>query len=218
MPSQNTTQTTTTTGDNSTTTETVAATTGTEGLGSTTTKTDGGQTTTDQTQTQTQQDQKPEGEKPATGAPEKYDIKPPEGVSMDETGMEAFAGFARDQGLTNEAAQAFLDKLGPVMTQRHADQIAAVQQQWHDASKNDKEFGGPKFAENLAVAQRALDKFGSPELTQFLVDSGLGKHPEIIRAFHKVGLAVSEDSLVTGQGSGAPQKTMAQRMYPDMNP
>jgi hypothetical protein len=218
MGTENTAQTTTPTGDNPTTTGADVVTTGAQGLGATTTQTEGGQTTAEQTQQQITQDQKPEADKPAAGAPEKYDIKAPEGVAMDETGMEAFAGFARDQGLTNEAAQAFLDKLGPVMTQRHTDQIAAVQQQWFDASKNDKEFGGPQFDQNLAIAQRALDKFGSPELTQFLVDSGLGKHPEIIRAFHKVGKAISEDSLVTGQGSGAPQKTMAQRMYPDMNP
>lgn len=137
---------------------------------------------------------------------------------MDDAGLKAFSEIARKADLSNDSAQLFLSELAPVMAQRFQDQASAIQQQWADAAKADKEFGGDKFDENLATAQKALDKFGTPELTQFLIDTGLGKHPELIRAFVKVGRAVSEDSLVTGNGSQNTGKSVAERMFPNMNP
>jgi hypothetical protein len=41
-----------------------------------------------------------------------------------------------------------------------------------------------------------LGTFGSAELVDIMAKSGLSQHPEFIRAFHKIGKAVSEDKLV----------------------
>jgi hypothetical protein len=60
--------------------------------------------------------------------------------------------------------------------------------------------GGAKHEENLALANKAIDAFGTPELRTFLDESGLGNHPELLRAFHKAGSAISEDQLVLGNG------------------
>ena len=62
----------------------------------------------------------------------------------------------------------------------------------------DKEFGGPALAENLSVAKKALDAFGTAELRTLLNESGLGNHPEIVRLFFRAGKAISEDRVVTG--------------------
>jgi hypothetical protein len=67
-----------------------------------------------------------------------------------------------------------------------------------EASKQDKEFGGPALAENLSVAKKALDAFGTAELRTLLNESGLGNHPEIVRLFFRAGKAISEDRVVTG--------------------
>lgn len=47
-----------------------------------------------------------------------------------------------------------------------------------------------------------MDKFGSPELKQYLNETGLGNHPELVRIFANIGKAMSEDGLVTGNSGG----------------
>lgn len=69
---------------------------------------------------------------------------------------------------------------------------------WADAVKADKELGGERLAENLAVAKKALNALGSPELQQLLDKSGLGSHPDLVRAFYRAGRLISEDTLLPG--------------------
>lgn len=155
------------------------------------------------------------GDKP-TGAPEKYEFALPDGFQMDEAGLAAFSEFAKDLDMPQEAAQKMLEKMGPVMQQRQMAAIEQVQNQWTEASKSDKEFGGAKLDENLAVARKALDAFGSPELSKLLKETGLGNNPEIIRAFYRTGKAISEDSFVAGtQGKPSGYKDPAKSLYPN---
>jgi hypothetical protein len=173
-------------------------------------------TTTDAGDTQkTDGDQSKSGDKP-TGAPEKYEFALPDGFQMDEEGLAAFSEFAKDLDMPQEAAQKMLEKMGPAMQQRQMAAIEKVQTEWADASKSDKEFGGAKLDENLAVAKKALDAFGTPELSKLLKETGLGNNPEIIRAFYRAGKAISEDSFVAGsQGKPAGYKDPAKSLYPN---
>lgn len=148
--------------------------------------------------------------------PEKYEFNMPEGVQMDEAGVEAFSAFAKEAGLSQEAAQGLISKLAPAMQARQAEAVEATKAQWVESAKADKEFGGDKLSENLAVAKKALDAFGSPELREFLNTSGLGNNPEIIRAFYRAGKAISEDRFVPSGGSGAAgTKDPAKSLYPN---
>lgn len=135
---------------------------------------------------------------------------------MDAAGVEAFAEFARDAGLTQDKAGALLAKMAPAMAQRQQQAIEAMHAEWAGQSKSDTEFGGDKLNENLAVAKRAMDKFGTPELTKLLNESGMGNHPEIIRAFYRAGKAISEDRFVGGGRASAPVDP-SKRMYPTMS-
>lgn len=149
------------------------------------------------------------------GAPEKYEFAQPEGVEMDDAGLAAFSDFAKSMNMTQEAAQAMLDKMAPAMAARQQQAIEATRQQWAESAKADKEFGGDHLTANLAVAKKALDAFGTPELRTLLNDSGLGNHPEIIRLMVRAGKAISEDTFVRG-GTGAPppsSKSAADRLY-----
>lgn len=150
----------------------------------------------------------------AEGAPESYEFKVPEGVAFDEAGLEAFGKFAKEADLPQDKAQALLEKLAPAMQERAQAAIESTKAQWSESSRTDKEFGGDKLTENLAVAKRALDTFGSPELRALLNESGLGNHPEIIRAFYRAGKAISEDRVVNGAGGEAPVDP-AKRLFPD---
>lgn len=149
------------------------------------------------------------------GAPEKYEFVKPEGSNMDDAGIEAFSEVAKELDLSQEAAQKILDKMAPLAAKRQADAIESAKAAWTESAKADKEFGGDKLNENLAVAKKALETFGSPELRTLLNESGLGNHPEIIRAFFKAGKSISEDRVVPA-GTGAPRgaRDAAKALYP----
>jgi hypothetical protein len=157
-------------------------------------------------------------DKPA-GAPESYEFTHPEGASLDDTGIAAFSEFAKGQNLTQEAAQKLLDSLAPAMAASAQARHTAQLTEWADTSKADPEFGGAKFDENLAIADKALTTFGKPEFVEFLKSTGLANHPEMIRTFLAVGKQISETRLVVG-GSGphGENKSAAQRLFPNMNP
>lgn len=136
------------------------------------------------------------------GAPEQYaDFTMPEGVQLDEATLTEFKAVAKDFGLSQEKAQQFLDRMGPLSAQRTQALMEQARTDWAEQSKADTEFGGTKLTESLAAAAKARDAFGTAELRTLLNESGLGNHPEVIRLFVRVGKAISEDRVVTG-GSG----------------
>lgn len=150
-------------------------------------------------------------------APEKYEFKAPEGQQFDSEVIANFSEVAKELNLPQEAAQKILDKMAPAIQAQQAQAIQAVRESWTEAVKVDKEFGGEKLQENMSIAKKALDKFGTPELRTLLNESGMGDNPEVIRAFFRVGQAISEDTFV-GRSLGAPQKgnrDLASSLYPN---
>lgn len=151
------------------------------------------------------------------GAPEAYTpFTVPDGASMDDAGLTAFGEFAKGLNMTQDAAQAMLDKLAPAAAQQQAARLAAMRQEWQTAIQADPELGKP---ENQAVVKDAITKFGDAELTDLLEGSGLIDHPAVARAFLKAGRAISPDKVITGRQPGqSPNASVAQRLYPNMNP
>jgi len=143
------------------------------------------------------------------GAPEAYeDFTAPEGVELDAEVLEEFKTVAKDLNLPQEAAQKVAD-LGVQMAQKWADAqteaSTALIGEWRETAKADKEIGGDNLPANLSLAKQAVEKFGTPELSQMLEDYRMGDHPEMIRFFVRVGKAVSEDTFVAG-GNTTPEK------------
>ncbi|ENE0626758.1 peptidase [Klebsiella pneumoniae] len=158
--------------------------------------------------------QKTEKEQKQEGAPEKYEFTAAEGVDLDTEALKDFEPVARELNLTNEQAQKLVDAYPKIMAgvqQRQADAWQAQTEEWAATVKADKEIGGDKLTANLGVAQRALDTFGTPELKEYLNGTGLGNHPELVKAFIKVGKAMSEDGMVTGKESG--HRSAAEVLY-----
>lgn len=152
----------------------------------------------------------------APTAPEKYDFKSADG-KVDPAVLAKFEGVARELNMTQAQASKLLDTVLPeIDAAQKARQDSAIAS-WAEAAKSDKEFGGDKLADNLAVAKKALDAFGSPELTAMLNATGLGNHPEIIRAFFRAGQKISSGNFVPS-GQGASKATDAgSKLYPSMN-
>lgn len=184
-----------------TTTETTAV--------KTETSTTGDQTTTTGTETDKANDTsstKQEGtdKKPVSAAPEKYEFTAGKDQELDKEAVAAFEPVARELGLSNEQAQKIVDVYGStIMPQIAKQQEAAWQNQvteWAETVKADKELGS---VESIGNAQKAMDQFGTPELKQYLNDSGLGNHPELFRIFSRIGKAMSEDGFVSGSSENA---------------
>ena len=167
------------------------------------------QTATEQTTTE-QTTQKP-------GAPEAYEFKAPEGREYDADFLTTFTEVAKELDLPQDKAQSVLDKLSEKAQERQLAKLEEAKAQWLADSKKDTEFGGDKLEENLGIAKKALDAFGSDLLKAMLNDSGLGNHPELIRFFFKVGKAISEDTFMGGhrEGKGQPKtfNDMAALLY-----
>jgi len=153
---------------------------------------------------------KPE-EKPAEpeGAPEAYEFVPPEGHVLDEGVIGKFSEVAKELNLPQDKAQKVLDVMAPAIAERQQAALQAMTSEWAETSKADKEFGGDKLDENLAIAKTALEKFATPEFRTLLNDTGLGNHPEVLRVFVRAGKAISPDTVVTGKQAPAPADRLA---------
>ena len=139
------------------------------------------------------------------GAPEKYEFNDkvadaPEVLDPDV--LTAFGEVAKELDLPQDAAQKVLDKVAPVIQATQAKVLEQVKTDQANDSQADKEFGGENLAENLEIAKKSLDAFGSDSLKSLLHETGFGNHPEIIRFMYKAGKAISEDSYV-GNSEGA---------------
>lgn len=163
------------------------------------------------TQTETKADagatEQPKTEEAPKGAPESYEpFKAPEGWEIDQALLADFSPTLKELNLTQEQAQKVIDfapklveQTAQATTTKVLDELGmAGRQGWVDAVKSDKEFGGDKLPENLAVAKKAMDAFASPELRALLIKSGMGNHPEMVRAFYRAGKAISADNYVAG--------------------
>lgn len=165
----------------------------------------------DQTQSQqaAQTTQNAADSKP--GEEVKYDFKAPDGMELNPDQLGEFTALAKELKLPAEQAQKIVDlatKAEQARMEAHSKLITG----WADEVKADKEIGGDKLQENLAVAKKALD-LGPPELKGLLNESGLGNHPAVVKWAIAVGKALSEDKFVPA-GQAAPAKgDVASRLY-----
>ena len=163
------------------------------------------------------------------GVPDEYTFEPPEGLELDEDTkgrIDAFAETAREMGLTQQQYQSLIEydinraqQLNDVAVESWDRQVDG----WRQSAKTDKEIGGEKFAENLKVAESAIEQFGDPDLRALLKSPSpenpnglaIGNHPAVLRFLNRVGKAIADPKLL--QGDAAPQtEGTLKRMYPSM--
>tara|TARA_Y100000593_G_scaffold93525_1_gene188692 strand:+ start:1674 stop:2210 length:537 start_codon:yes stop_codon:yes gene_type:complete len=170
----------------------------------------------------TQQTQQEETSEPE-GAPETYDFKSPEGLpegaEIDKQILDTYSEAARELNLPQDQAQKMLDKVMPKLHERGLEEQERQRNEWAKESKADPEFGGDNLDENLGIAKKAIEQFGSEGLRDLLDSStGLGNHPELIRFMVGVGKALSEDRFVgSSQGQSVDPNddaAQARRLYP----
>lgn len=174
------------------------------------------------------EDAKPE----APAVPETYEIKLDDGQALDTEALEVVDPVLRELALNNEQANK-LAKAWPALQEKMAARFAAQSEEaqitelnrlsteWEGQSVADPEIGGAPeiMGPKMALAAKARDQFASPELVKLLTATRLGNHPEVLRLFHKVGVAISESSFVRGDAAAQPApKADWEKIYPDMKP
>lgn len=162
-----------------------------------------------------------EADKPVELDVSKFEV--PEGVEKDEEALKQYGELAKEFGLDQEKAQKLLNLWSEQAVKQSQEQVKTwndLQDQWQEQVKSDKEIGGSNLQSTLADAKVALDKFGSEELLDALEITGAGNHPALVKAFAKMGRAIKEDTMRTGNSGDAKPRTMeefARSLYPSMD-
>lgn len=159
----------------------------------------------------------------AAGAPPTYEpFQLPQGVDVDSAALEEAQSLFAEARLSQPQAQKLVDlyagKMNELVQRQIATQIAAAesrQKAWVAEVKNDPDLGGRRFEQARAAAQKALSRFGTPELRRTLDELWVGNNPQLFRFFARVGQALSEDRYVGARSGGA--ATAADTLYPHQN-
>jgi hypothetical protein len=166
-----------------------------------------------------------EGEEAAQTVPEAYELQFSDGFVGDPATLEAATPVLKELGLSNDQAQALVPLLEThtsrvleAAQQAQAEMINAERSNWLTNAKADAEIGGEKWDTTIVAAAKGLDGLGFPKgspLRDLLDASGLGNHPEMIRAWSRVGEKISEDSsFPRGGGVQTGARTNAEILYP----
>lgn len=154
--------------------------------------------------------------------PEAYDIKAVDGYEVTPELMDSLSPLLKELKIPQAGAQKLADLHMSVMQQQASEASAARKQVisgWTESIKKDPEFGGARFNENMGLARRGLqavmpkDAGAAKELTELLNGSGMGNHPEIIKAFARVGKMVKEDSALSGTAGGTVSDDPVELMF-----
>jgi hypothetical protein len=159
-----------------------------------------------------------ESEAPKAKAPEKYELKVPDGFSLDQELMGKLEPVLRGADLDNAQAQALLD----LSVEQQKKTIDAVQAQrvevakgWEKEFRNDPAFGGANFDQSLALVREAINRY-EPGLLKELGESEWGSNPRLLRLLAKVGKATKEDSAGNVQSQSRERVDPLRALYPTM--
>lgn len=146
----------------------------------------------------------------ASVVPEKYDIKVPEGLTLDQALLDKITPIFKDAKISQATAQKLADAYSEII-KAQVTESQKVQQANFDSFVEDlkKETiaelskDGKDYKKELAFAAKTRDRFMSKELVEKLNLSGLANDIDVIRHLITIGKAISEDKVIEGKGSGA---------------
>lgn len=143
-----------------------------------------------------------------------------EDALLSQEGVDAISLFSKENKLTQDAAEKLVEMQNASLeqSQQAADFALARQRDvWAAETKADPVIGGEKLQEHAELARRVMNRFGNPELRQYMIDSGLGNNVHVIKFLAEIGKQSSDDTLSV-QGTTAPPpaapKSLMERMHP----
>ena len=128
--------------------------------------------------------------------PEGYDF----GTEPGDNRLDFFKDAVHKIGLTQDQATNMLQLYAAV----EQEQSKAGDKANADFAVNSqielKREWGVDYDSKIDMAQRAFAQFATPEFSKIMDETGIGNHPELLKAFSKVGEAMGDDKLVVGSG------------------
>lgn len=177
-----------------------------------------------------------DGEDPKDGDKTEYsDFTIPEELPAEEGDVNWIKDFGKEHKLSQEAAQALIDK-HVEMTNRSFDDFNKMKDEWKQDFENDAELGQANFKATCDTANGVVAKYFKEDFTDKLIMFGIGNDKEFARGLVKINEDMTaKDSEIsdlkakiqklTGEegidgslGAGQESKLdAAKTLYPDMN-
>jgi len=131
--------------------------------------------------------------------PEKFDLKVPEGASMDAAALAKFESSMKELGFDAKQAQKILERDLAAQKASHEETLTLLKKQDADGVKALQTEWGTKFAEKSETVKRAFD-YADPDgsFRKKLADSYLANNRDLIRFVEKFGDLMKEDSIAAG--------------------
>ena len=149
-------------------------------------------------------------------APEKYELALPEDSKLQADDVDKIESFAKEHGLSQDAAQALLEHesaIAAARDQAQLDHLKAQSEAWREEVLNDKEMGGEKAAENIELAHRFAKTYWDDDFIAELDKTGLGNHPGLMKGFYRAGKAMAPDKIRGSGQPGAKKKSTEEVLY-----
>lgn len=146
------------------------------------------------------------------------DLKLSDKSALAPSDLELLTDFAKASELSGEAAKGTLDLIDKIvesMGKRNQQVLTDAQKTWDKEVKNDTYLGGTHYKETGEISYRVMERFGGKDLDGILKETGLGKHPAMVRFVNKIGKAMQDDKLVKGDNADDPKerRPWKDRMY-----
>jgi hypothetical protein len=144
-------------------------------------------------------------------------FKLPEGFTLDEPVMKDFTDVMNKEMTRAERGQALIDLYAKAVnsaSEKGSQEFANLQKQWVDQVKADSTYGGTALPETQRSIGRVLEEFGDAEVKYAFDVTGAGNHPAVVKMLAKIGKALGEGQMRSGNPAGAP-RDHASIMFPN---
>lgn len=149
------------------------------------------------------------------GDDEKLELTKPEDAKLSDADMERIAAYAKEQGLSKEAAQKLVEQQDAAIKdfyQGLQTQVREQSKQWIEDIKTDKELGGENLELNVRRANWTMKKYGTELFRKDLDKTKYGNYPEFVRFCARVGRDLMPKEEFKGNPSGG-SDNFAEKFY-----
>ena len=137
-------------------------------------------------------------------APDKYNVPKvqlSQGIELPEENINAAKAEFHKLGLSGQQFEGVLKWYLDYVDKGYKSAQEAVKTKASQAEAKLKEEWGDEYVAKQDMAKEALRQYASEEFLEYIDQTGLGNHPELIKAFAKIGHDMVEDSA-RGRGPG----------------
>jgi hypothetical protein len=149
-----------------------------------------------------------------------YEFEKPDGYELDEESFKAIKQTAFENGVNQKQFDALM-KFDADRSIKMLESVkSAIESHRTEAEASLKKDWGDNFEKNLEAAKSVLnhEKLADPQFKKFLEDTRFGDNPEVIKFFHKIASAISEDSFIKpGKGGDIPGQKRTEDGRPMLN-